>query len=50
MEPTTIQKDAEAMQKVLTDKLQRRVDLGENCIIVGDTNTAVNEDSNKRAQ
>ena len=48
MEPTTLQKDAEESKKELTDEVQRCVDLGENCMMIGDTNAAVNEDSSKR--
>ena len=33
---------------MLTDKVQRCVDNSENCVIVGDTIAAVNEDINKR--
>ena len=40
--------ESEAVQKVLMDKVQIYVDNGETCVIVGDTNTAVNEDCNKR--
>ena len=48
MEPTSVQKDTETVQKVLTDKVQRCLDYGENCVILGDTNAAVNKDSNQR--
>ena len=37
-------KIAEKTQKVLTDKVQKRVELGENCVIVGYMNAAVNSD------
>ena len=42
LEPTNTNDVAEATQKVLTDKVQRRVDMGENCVIVGDMNAAIN--------
>ena len=40
MEPTSLKEVAKATQKLLIDKVQKRVDIRENCMIVGDTNAA----------
>ena len=38
---------AEKTHKIITEKVQRRVDEGDNCVIMGDMNAAVNPDCNQ---
>ena len=45
-ETNTKVEDAEKVQKVQADKIERCVKKGENCVKVGDTNAAVNQNVN----
>ena len=45
LEPATTSEAAIKTKKVLTDKVQRCVDRGENCVIMGDMNAAINDNA-----
>ena len=41
METNQTKAEAENTHKIITETVQRRVDAGENCVIMGDTNAAI---------
>ena len=47
METNQTKAEGENTHKIMTETVQRRVDAGKNCVIMGDKNAAINPDCNK---